>query len=102
MSFLRFLRRRHWDEERVREVEAHLAEEIDDNMTLGMTPQDARRRAYIKFGNPTVIREEIWQMNSFVLIENLGRDLRYAVRATAPRPGLCGRRDPHPRPRHRD
>lgn len=80
MSLRRFLHRRQWDEERVREVEAHLAEEIDDNQARGMTPQEARRRAYIKFGNPTVIREEIWQMNSFVLIENLGRDLRYAAR----------------------
>ena len=80
MSLRRFLHRRQWDEERVREVEAHLAEEIDDNRARGMTPQEARRRAYIKFGNPTIVREEIWQMNSFVLIENLGRDIRYAAR----------------------
>jgi predicted permease len=80
MSLRRFLYRRQWDEERALEVEAHLAEEIDENRARGMTPQEARRRAYIKFGNPTVIREEIWQMNSFVLIENLGRDLRFATR----------------------
>jgi predicted permease len=80
MSLRRFLHRRYWDEERVREVEAHLAEEIDHNSARGMTPQEARRQAYIKFGNPTVVREEIRQMNSFVLIENLGRDLRYGVR----------------------
>jgi predicted permease len=89
MSLRRFLHRRHWDEERVREVEAHLAEEIDDNRARGMTPQEARRRAYIKFGNPTVIREEIWQMNSFVLIENLGRDLRYAIRQLLRSPGFA-------------
>ena len=80
MSLRRFLHRRQWDQERALEVEAHLAEEIDENRARGMTPQEARRRAYIKFGNPTLIREEIWQMNSFVLIENLGRDLRYATR----------------------
>jgi len=80
MSLRRFLHRRRWDEERVREVEAHLAEEIEANRARGLTPQEARRQAYIKFGNPTVVREEIWQMNSFVLIENLGRDLRYAAR----------------------
>ena len=89
MSLRRFLHRRHWDEERVREVEAHLAEEIDDNRARGMTPHEARRRAYIKFGNPTVIREEIWQMNSFVLIENLGRDLRYAMRQLLRSPGFA-------------
>ena len=80
MSLRRFLHRHRWDEERLREVEAHLAEEIDDNKARGLTPQEARRQAYIKFGNPAVVREEIWQMNSFVLIENLGRDLRYATR----------------------
>ena len=80
MSLRRFLQRHDWDEERAREVEAHLAEEIDHNRARGLTPQEARRQAYIKFGNPTVVREEIRQMNSFVLIENLGRDLRYAAR----------------------
>jgi predicted permease len=89
MSFRRFLHRRQWDQERVREVEAHLAEEIDDNRARGMTPQEARRRAYIKFGNPTVIREEIWRMNSFVLVENLGRDLRYALRQLLRGPGFA-------------
>lgn len=80
MSLRRFFRRRQWDQERVRELESHLAHEIDDNLARGMTPEDARRQAYVKFGNPTVIREEIWQMNSFTLLENLWSDLRYAVR----------------------
>ena len=80
MSLRRFLNRRRWDEERMREVEAYLAEEIDDNRARGLSPQEARRQAYIKFGNPTVVREEIRQMNSFVLLENLGRDLRYGMR----------------------
>jgi predicted permease len=89
MSFRRFLHRRQWDEERACEVAAHLAEEIDDNRARGMTPQEARRRAYIKFGSPALIREEIWRMNSFVLIENLGRDLRYAMRQLLRSPGFA-------------
>jgi predicted permease len=89
MSYRRYVHRRQWDEERAREVETHLAEEIDANRARGMTPLEARRRAYIKFGNPAVIREEIWQMNSFVLIENLGRDLRYAIRQLLRSPGFA-------------
>jgi predicted permease len=89
MSLRRYFRRRRWDEERVREVQAHLAEEIADNQARGMTPQEARRQAYIRFGNPTVVREEIWQMNSFVLIENLGRDLRFALRQLLRNPGFA-------------
>ena len=88
MSF-RFLHRRQWDEERVREVAAHLAEEIDDNRARGMTPQEARRRAYIEFGNPALIREEILRTNSFVPIENLGRDLRYAMWQLLRSPGFA-------------
>ncbi len=89
MSLRRYLRRRAWDEERVREMEAHLAQETDDNVARGMTPEEARRRAYMKLGNPTVIREEIWKMNSFVSVEDLGRDIRYAFRQLQHNPGFA-------------
>jgi len=80
MSLRRYFRRKSWDEERARELEAHLAHEIDDNRARGMSPEEARRKAYIRLGNPTLIREEIWKMNSFVSVEDLGRDIRYAFR----------------------
>jgi predicted permease len=89
MNFRRYFHRRQWDQERVLEVEAHLAEEIDDYRARGLTAQEARRQAYIKFGNPTLVREEIWQMNSFVLVESLGRDLRYAIRQLLRGPGFA-------------
>ncbi|MGB9031264.1 MAG: ABC transporter permease [Acidobacteriaceae bacterium] len=89
MSLQRYLRRRAWDEERVRELEAHLAQETDDNVARGMTREEARRRACMKLGNPTVIREEIWKMNSFVSVEDMGRDIRYAFRQLAHSPGFA-------------
>ncbi|HEX4038801.1 MAG TPA: ABC transporter permease [Acidobacteriaceae bacterium] len=89
MSLRRFLHRRQWDAERARELEAHLAHEIDDNVSRGLSPEAARRRAYIRLGNPTQIREEIWKMNSLVSIEDLGRDLRYAVRQLLRSPGFA-------------
>jgi predicted permease len=88
MSLRRFFRRRQWDRERARELESHLAHEIDDNIARGMTPEEARRQANIKLGNPTVIREEIWQMNSFTLLENLWRDMSYALRQLQKTPGF--------------
>jgi len=89
MSLRRYLRRREWDEERQRELEAHLTHEVDDNIARGMTPGEARRRAYMKLGNPTMIREEIWKMNSLVGVEELGRDLRYALRQLWRSPGFA-------------
>lgn len=89
MSLRRYWRRRAWDEERRRELEAHLAHEIDDNCARGMTPEEARRQAYLKLGNPSAIREEIWKMNSLVSVEEMGRDLRYAARQLAKNPGFA-------------
>ena len=88
MSLRRFFRRRQWDRERVRELESHLAHEIDDNIVSGMTQEEARRQAYVKFGNPTRFREEIWQMNSFVFLENLWRDVKFAFRQLRKSPGF--------------
>jgi predicted permease len=89
MSLRRFFRRRQWDEERARELEEHLALEVDLNVARGMTPQEARRRAYIRLGNPTAIREEIWKMNSLVSLEDLSRDIRYAARQLLRSPGFA-------------
>jgi putative ABC transport system permease protein len=80
MSLTRFFRRRRWDDERARELEAHLAHEIDDNIARGMTPGEARTAAHRKLGNPTRIREEIYTMNSIAFIETLWQDLRYGAR----------------------
>ena len=89
MSIGRFLRRRSWDQERALEIEAHLQAEIADNLAAGMAPEEARRRAYLKFGNPTRVREEIWQMNSIAWFENVLRDVRYAWRTLLRNPGYA-------------
>jgi predicted permease len=80
MSLRRFLRRRYWDEERARELEAYLAQEIDDNLARGLTPDEARTAAHRKLGNTTRIREEIYTMNSIGFLETLWQDLRYGAR----------------------
>jgi predicted permease len=80
MSLRRFLRRRYWDDERARELDAYLAQEIDDNLARGMTADQARAAAHRKLGNATRIREEIYTMNSLGFIETLWQDLRYGAR----------------------
>ncbi len=80
MGFTRFFRRRYWDEERARELDSYLAEEIADNLARGMPLDAARTAAYRKLGNPTRIREEIYTMNSIGFVETIWQDLRYGAR----------------------
>ena len=80
MSLRRFFQRGRWDDERARELEAYLAQEIDDNLARGMTPEQARRAAHRKLGNPARIREQIYDFNTIALIETLRLDLRDAWR----------------------
>src|SRR3990172_4000800 len=80
MSWRRFVRRAAWDTERAREIEAHIAHHVDDLVARGMSPADARQAALRKFGNPSTIREDIYEMNSIPILETLWRDVRYAWR----------------------
>ena len=89
MAFSKFLRRGRWDDERARELEAHLAIEIDANLARGMTPQEARDAARRKLGNTTLVREEIYRMNTIGFLETLIQDLRYGVRLLRLNPGFA-------------
>jgi len=89
MSWRKYFRRQRWDAERAQELESHIQSEIDDNVARGMSREEARRQAYLKFGNPTRVREEIWQMNSIAPLENFLRDLRYAWRTLRRNPGYA-------------
>jgi putative ABC transport system permease protein len=80
MSWTRYFRRRRWDEERARELEAYLEAETDENIARGMALEEARYAARRKLGNTTMIREEIYNMNSLGWVETLWQDLRYATR----------------------
>jgi predicted permease len=89
MSLKRFWLRDRWDDERARELEAYLAIETDDNIARGMTPRDARLAAQRKLGNRTLVREEIYQMNTISLIDSAWRDLKYGARLLRLNPGFA-------------
>jgi predicted permease len=80
MRWLRFFQRGRWDDERAREMEAHLQHHIDDLVERGLSPHDARARALREFGNPTLLREDIYDANSLPIVESIARDARYAAR----------------------
>jgi len=89
MGMKRFLSRRRRDRELAREIEAHLAMEIEENEARGLAPEEARRQAYVKFGSPRRVRESEWESNTMLVLEGCWRDLKYAVRTLARTPGFA-------------
>ena len=73
--------RRAISEDLTEEIESNLALETEDNIVRGMSPAQARSAAQRKLGNPTLLREEIYRMNTLGFFETLWQDLRYGARA---------------------
>ena len=89
MRLTRFFRRSRWDDERAREIEAHVAIETDENLARGMSVDEARAAARRKFGNVTLVREEMYRMNTIGIIDTIWRDLRHGARVLRMNPAFA-------------
>src|SRR5215469_7497271 len=63
-----------------RELKSHLEMRIADNIAAGMSPEEARRDALIRFGNRTVIREGVAAVDAQLAFDALWHEVRYAAR----------------------
>ena len=72
-----------------REVSAHLALLEDEFIRQGMSVDEARLAARRRFGGVDQTKEQHRDARSFVWVEDLARDIRYAVRALARTPGFA-------------
>src|SRR5580704_3484351 len=86
MGIRRFLRRAQSDRDRSEEMESYLRMETDENLARGLPYDEARAAALRKLGNSTVVREEIYRMNTITLLDALVRDMRYSLRTLARSP----------------
>jgi predicted permease len=71
------------------EMEEHLAMQTEENIRAGMTAEEARRQAILKLGASDAIRERYHAEEGLPLLENAGRDVRYAVRQLRRSPGYA-------------
>jgi putative ABC transport system permease protein len=68
------------DRERAEEFDAHVHALAEEFIDRGLSPDEAHRRARLKFGNPRVKREEIDELHLLTGVESFLRDCRYAIR----------------------
>jgi putative ABC transport system permease protein len=73
-------RRSRVDREIDAELQSHIVMRIDANVAAGMTPEDARRDALLRFGNPAAKKEETTAQDAALGLDRLWGDLRYATR----------------------
>jgi putative ABC transport system permease protein len=60
MNLFEVFQRKRSDSELQDEIETFLTQETADNEARGMSPNEARRQARIKLGNPQKVRETLW------------------------------------------
>ena len=88
MSWRRFFSRSRRDAESAGDLQFYLDTETEDNMARGMPFAEARAAARRKLGNSTLVREEIYRMNSLTLLETTWQEVRYGWRTLRQSPSF--------------
>ena len=82
------LHRGREDDETAEELRFHLEMEAAKNVRAGMLPAEARRQAHLRLGSVDAIREAVRDAHGTRPLEDLARDLRYALRGARRNPGF--------------
>ncbi len=70
------------------EIKDHIDRETQDNIDRGMSPEDARRQAMLRFGNVTLVTEDTRRVWTWTAVEQLFADLGSGVRILTRSPGV--------------
>jgi hypothetical protein len=72
------------------EIESNLQLHVEDNIRSGMTPEEARRAARIKFGSMESVKESVRERRGIPVLESLIHDVRFTLRMLRKNPGFSG------------
>jgi hypothetical protein len=70
------------------QIEHHLELMTEENITLGMSPTEARQAALRKFGGVEQIKEHVREERSFAWLEHFLQDLKFGVRQLTRNPSF--------------
>lgn len=76
------------DDEFSAELEAHIAMQTEDGMRVGLSEEEARRRAVMQLGGVEQAKQARREGRTLPWVENAARDVKYAVRTLAKHPAI--------------
>ena len=85
MSILRrisaLIRSRTLEQELEDEFRSHLEMRVEENLHSGMSEEDARREAAMRFGNRMTVKEDTRGVYLIAWLESVAQDLQYGIRS---------------------
>ena len=82
------LSKRHLDEDFAEELQTHLASLTEENISGGMTLEEASRAASLRLGGLTQLQEAHREHRGLPMVETFFQDIRYTVRTLRNNPGF--------------
>ena len=71
------------------ELRSHLEMRMEDNIAAGMSEEEARRDALLRFGNPVVMKERVAGVDAALGIDSVWTDVRFGFRQLRRTPGFA-------------